>query len=62
MDCKLLNAKEVASLCGVDRSTIARWLKAGGMPAPIRPGRAPRWSRAVIENWLNPNPKEKAHD
>lgn len=62
MDEKLLTITEVASLCGVARNTVSKWAKAGKMPAPAKPGPAPRWSRAVIEEWLNPSKKEKAHE
>lgn len=62
MEPQLLTVSDVAARCGVTRQTLMRWLRKGECPQPTKPGVKPRWSSAVIENWLNPNPKEQTHE
>jgi excisionase family DNA binding protein len=50
----LLTASEVAELVGVPRSTIHQWAREGSLPT-IRLGRHLRWTRPMVEAWLNAN-------
>lgn len=50
---KLLTADEVAELLSVDRSTIYRWVDAGGMPAfRLAPGTL-RFDLDMVDDWLS---------
>lgn len=49
----LLTAREVAALCQVSLSTIARWRRAGELPAPKKIGRLVRWAKSDIVAWAN---------
>lgn len=50
----LIGPGEAATIIGVDRTTVSRWIKAGYTPAPlqtimVRGGRGvPVWTRATI--------------
>ena len=48
-----LTLTEVATICGVDRTTILRQAKRGTFPAPAKVGAQYRWSQSVIEKHLN---------
>ncbi|MBX3323937.1 MAG: helix-turn-helix domain-containing protein [Phycisphaeraceae bacterium] len=48
----LLSAVQVAGLLGVSRAHIWRLHSAGQLPAPLRLGRAVRWRRSELEDWL----------
>ena len=41
-----LTAKEVARILGVDKSTVYRWCRSGGLPAKVSPGGHYRIRRA----------------
>lgn len=40
---QLWNIKQVRKFFGVSRATIYRWIKAGKIPKPAKPGGSPRW-------------------
>ena len=48
----LLSAKELATMLGVNRSTIWSWFNSGRIPAPVRIGGTTRWRRREIEQWI----------
>lgn len=48
----LLRTDDLAARLGLGRATIYRQVAAGRLPAPIRIGRAVRWRRAEIEDWV----------
>lgn len=47
-----LTAEQVAETLGISRATVWRMHAAGKLPAPVRFGRAVRWERYTIEEWL----------
>jgi len=50
----LLSAKDLATILGVDRSTIWAWDGSGKLgPLPVRIGsKCTRWRRREIEDWV----------
>lgn len=48
----LINSKEAAKLLKVSPRTLWRMQTSGEMPAPIRLGRAVRWSAEVLKKWV----------
>lgn len=44
-----LNASEVARLVGVDRATIARWIKKGIIKSAVRPPGSQKWMIPMAE-------------
>src|SRR5690242_8376516 len=48
----LLKDTEVCQLLGIGRSKYYELLGNGGLPAPIRMGRAVRISRVALERWI----------
>lgn len=57
----LINAKEVAFLCGISRPYIYVLLKSKKFPNPIRLGRKVLWQREKLELWIRLNcPNQKA--
>jgi excisionase family DNA binding protein len=48
----LLNAREVAQLLNVSRSTIYALHSAGRIPLPVRLGRAVRWRADELREWV----------
>jgi len=48
----LLTASEVGALLGLGRSTVWQHHSAGRLPLPVRIGRAVRWSRRELEDWI----------
>jgi len=49
----MMSVADVCESAGVTRQTIARWVRRGIMPSPVRLGpRCVRWPRDVIEQWL----------
>ncbi len=48
----LLDVKGVARLLAVSIRQIWKMNATGRMPAPIRLGRAVRWRRAELEDWI----------
>ena len=58
MQQQLLTVKQVASLIGVSRPTVYRWLRTLDFPRPLRVGqRASRWRRHEVERWLEDRPR-----
>ena len=56
-DLQLLRPVQVASLLGVDRTTIWRWCRAGTFPAPIKIGRsATGFRQSDVAAWLESRP------
>lgn len=47
---EFLDIKQVASMFGVSTRTIRRLWSSGGLPEPIRIGRAVRWRKLDLEN------------
>ncbi|WP_215753922.1 AlpA family transcriptional regulator [Acetobacter sp. P5B1] len=48
----IIRPATVAKMCGVDRSTIYRWVKRGDFPPPIRAGRnTSGWWASTIQRW-----------
>ena len=47
-----VTAKEIAKMLGVSRRTIWRWDTCEKVPEPIRIGKAVRWRRHDIEEWV----------
>jgi excisionase family DNA binding protein len=47
-----LESGEAAALLGISRSHFWKLHSAGQVPAPVRFGRATRWSRRELELWL----------
>lgn len=47
-----LTAEEVAGLLGVSRAHVWKLHSIGHLPLPIRLGRATRWNRKTLEDWL----------
>jgi excisionase family DNA binding protein len=54
----LLDARAVAELLRVSAKTVQRLAAAGELPLPIRLGRAVRWSRQALEDWIAERQKE----
>lgn len=48
----LLSAVEVAALLGVSRAHVWRMNSSGGLPEPVRLGKAVRWRRCELEAWV----------
>jgi len=56
-DLQLLRPAEVASLLGVHRSTLWRWVKRGGFPAPLQLGGvAIGFRQRDVAEWLDARP------
>ncbi len=52
----LLNAKQVAVMCGISDRTLFNYVKGGNFPKPIRPNtRTRRWKASEVESWINNN-------
>lgn len=49
---ELLAIEEAAELLGISRSGLAKWRSAGSGPAFIKIGRAVRYSREDVDQWL----------
>ena len=47
-----ISAKEVAELLGISRAHVWRLHSSGRIPKPVRLGRAVRWNRKTLEDWL----------
>ena len=48
----LVTANEIAEMVGVSSRTIWRWDSSGKVPKPIRIGKAVRWRRQDIDEWV----------
>jgi prophage regulatory protein len=50
---KILRRPEVETRCGLARSTIYDWIKAGAFPKPVRLGqRSVGWRESEIRAWI----------
>ena len=47
-----LSAEEVAETLGISRAHVWKLASSGRLPKPVRLGRAVRWPRKVLEEWL----------
>ena len=52
VDSLLLDAREAAAICGVSRSHWLAMHSAGRVPLPVRLGRAVRWRRDELRQWI----------
>lgn len=48
----LITAAETAKMCGVSRSSLYKLVSSGRAPKPIKLGRASRWPRQGILDWI----------
>jgi excisionase family DNA binding protein len=56
-----LTASEVAQVVGIDRGTLYRWLDREIFPAPtIKVGRTVRWSKKVVDEFVDKGVTEEA--
>ena len=55
-DLQLRKTREVASLLGVDRTSIWRWYKQGTFPQPIKVGGTTRFRQAEVLAWIDSRP------
>ena len=54
---QLLRPAQVASLIGVNRTTLWRWTKKGSFPAPVQLGRnAVGFRQAEVAAWIESRP------
>jgi excisionase family DNA binding protein len=52
-DQRLLTIGQLATLLGVSKSCIRKWLASGFLPPPLKLGkRLVRWERDTIADWL----------
>lgn len=49
----LIDGTELAKLLRVSKRTLGRMLEDGKLPDPVASFAQPRWSRTVIEQWVN---------
>jgi|APGre2960657373_1045057.scaffolds.fasta_scaffold53798_2 excisionase family DNA binding protein len=47
-----LRAEEVANILGIGTRSLARYVKAGEFPKPIRLGRSQRFSKKAVLAWI----------
>lgn len=55
----LLKFKAVSSQVGLGRTAIYRMIGAGSFPAPVKLGRASRWSQREVQAWLDERKLER---
>ncbi len=48
----LIDAQELAKMLAVSRTTLRRMVQESKLPDPVSCFEHPRWSRAVIEQWV----------
>ena len=48
----LVDVAEVAKICGLSRSAFYKLVSSGRAPKPIKLGRASRWRRQEIIDWI----------
>jgi hypothetical protein len=56
---QVLTADDVCALLGVSRRTFERLQRRGDLSPRLLPNGPPRFSRAVIEQWLNTAPARR---
>lgn len=49
----LVTVTETAKMCGVSRSAFYKLVSSGRAPKPIKLGRASRWRRQDIHDWIS---------
>jgi len=49
----LWSATEIASALGLSRSKIFSMMSSGQLPPSIKLGNSRRWSRVIIEKWID---------
>lgn len=49
----LISASEAAKMCGLSRSSFYKLISTGRAPRPIKLGRAARWPRQAILEWIS---------
>ena len=54
---KLLNIQEISDLLGVKPSTVRKWVHLGFIPH-VKLGRAVRFDKKVIEDWVTERSRE----
>ena len=47
-----IDRDQFAAALGVNVSTLDKWVRSGRVPRPLKLGRAVRWHRAAILDWL----------
>lgn len=47
-----LSAEEVAEALGISRAHVFKLVSSGRLPKPVKLGRAVRWPRKDLEEWL----------
>lgn len=58
-DDRLLTAKQLASILGVDPTTIQNWVRAGQIPSVKLSTRTRRFRRSAVEEWLRQSSQGK---
>jgi excisionase family DNA binding protein len=48
-----LRLAEVAQMLGIGRRSLARYIRSGEFPKPIRLGRSRRYSKQAILQWID---------
>lgn len=51
-EARFLSIKDVCQWLGVARATIYRQMQTGNFPKPVKFGKASRWEREAVENWI----------
>lgn len=55
---RLLNRAAVLARLGITKTTLYRWMREDGFPAPLRCGaRAVRWPASELEAWIASRPR-----
>lgn len=49
---QMLRATEVATLLGIGERSLARFVKSGRFPKPAKIGKALRFSRQAVQQWI----------
>lgn len=55
----MLKFEAVSSQVGLGRTAIYRMIGAGTFPAPVKLGRASRWSQREVQAWLDERKLER---
>lgn len=55
----LLRFEEVSAQVGLGRTAIYKTIGAGTFPAPVKLGRASRWSQREVQAWLDERKRER---
>jgi predicted DNA-binding transcriptional regulator AlpA len=49
---ELLSAQAVSRMLGIGTRSLWRYIAAGKVPRPVRIGRAVRWRRLELDDWI----------